>query len=441
MTSFASAGKTNRCLDLLLIGLIVCGFMCVAEFGPKNATLSNWLQPDFRNHLGAEYNEIAQAIRGGRGFSDPFGEPTGPTAWMPPVLPCLLSVLYWATHDHEPTVVLLVIAIQGMGVLLTGLVVVSHARQLHHTLVGYLVFTLGCVANFFHLFQRTDDIVLLAPVAWVMWFGFIRAWDGTISVRVAILWGMFGGFSALCSPIFGTAWAILTSLRWLPPIFDWRWGCHSGRMRWICLTIAATSAAVVVTPWTIRNRIVLDRWVPIKSNAMFELWQSQCLDEDGVLDSVSTSQHPWPSSGEARKLYSELGEVRFIEKHRDEVLAAIARAPIDFLDRVFNRWCAASVYYHAYRPNDERMVWPMRFKRVVFALPFLSILAIIALYNGPMEPPVAAALWLYSSILLPYVLISYYDRYAAPLIGLKMLLVVYGFDSVLNWNRSRKRSR
>src|SRR6187399_1135408 len=46
-----------------------------------------------RLHLGAEYFHVARALADGRGFSDPFGEATGPTAWMPPVFPMLLAAL------------------------------------------------------------------------------------------------------------------------------------------------------------------------------------------------------------------------------------------------------------------------------------------------------------------------------------------------------------
>ena len=37
-------------------------------------------------HLGGEYFKIAEALVDGRGYADPFGTPTGPTAWMPPPL-------------------------------------------------------------------------------------------------------------------------------------------------------------------------------------------------------------------------------------------------------------------------------------------------------------------------------------------------------------------
>jgi hypothetical protein len=44
---------------------------------------------------------------------------------------------------------------------------------------------------------------------------------------------------------------------------------------------------------------------------------------------------------------------------------------------------------------------------------------------------VAAAALIYGVFLLPYILISYYERYALPLVGIKMLLVIYGFDTLL----------
>lgn len=36
-------------------------------------------------------------------------------------------------------------------------------------------------------------------------------------------------------------------------------------------------------------------------------------------------------------------------------------------------------------------------------------------------------------LLMPHVLVSYYDRYATPRVGLKMLLVLYGWDALKTW--------
>ncbi len=48
-------------------------------------------------------------------------------------------------------------------------------------------------------------------------------------------------------------------------------------------------------------------------------------------------------------------------------------------------------------------------------------------------------MWIYGAYLLPYVLISYYDRYAMPLLGMKMVLVVYGVDAVIDRLKNRRR--
>src|ERR1700730_15122538 len=40
--------------------------------------------------FGGEYYHIATALGSGRGYADPFGPQTGPTAWMPPVLTWIL---------------------------------------------------------------------------------------------------------------------------------------------------------------------------------------------------------------------------------------------------------------------------------------------------------------------------------------------------------------
>ena len=60
--------------------------------------------------LGAEYFNIARSLAAGRGFRDPFNDLTGPTAWMPPVLPLIEAGLLWACGDDRDTVVDLQVA-------------------------------------------------------------------------------------------------------------------------------------------------------------------------------------------------------------------------------------------------------------------------------------------------------------------------------------------
>src|SRR5882672_4190589 len=44
--------------------------------------------------FGWEMGRIGAALASGRGFSDPFGPPTGPTAWEPPLYPYLVAGVF-----------------------------------------------------------------------------------------------------------------------------------------------------------------------------------------------------------------------------------------------------------------------------------------------------------------------------------------------------------
>ena len=392
-----------------------------------------WLQQDMSGHLGAECDSIAQAIVAGRGFSDPFQEPSGPTAWMPPVLPYLTAAVYWLTGNNRSYVIDFFVTLHAIAVLLMGWIVIRQARRLQITLFGYVVLITGLSANFHQLFQTTHDSGLLLLVVSILWIGIVKYWDRLQSARNAILWGIFGGIIALCSPAIGFAWSAITSARLLLNR-DGKIGQRIGY-----LILSALMAMVIVTPWTIRNRVVLGKWIPIKPNGMYELWQSQCLDDDGVLDWEACSFHPWPSAGEQRQRYKDVGEIAFIEEKGEIAKASIRMAPMTFVNRVANRWFASCIYYSPFYAEYELYTWPILFKRLVFPIPWLSILLVLAIRKSPLSPEILAAIWICVLCLIPYILISYYERYATPLLGMKLLLVVFAIDAI--WPSRRPKNR
>ncbi len=70
------------------------------------------------------------------------------------------------------------------------------------------------------------------------------------------------------------------------------------------------------------------------------------------------------------------------------------------------------------------LFFPMWLNRLVWPLPAIAVFLLLA--SLPVLPRAAgAALAIYAVSLAPYVLVSYYDRYAAPLLGMKMLIVLY----------------
>src|SRR5262249_11982433 len=79
--------------------------------------------------LGTECFNIAQALRAGRGFADPFQQPTGPTAWMPPLLPGILAGLLWVCDGDRDAVTTVAIFLQAVVVTGTGFLVLALGRQ------------------------------------------------------------------------------------------------------------------------------------------------------------------------------------------------------------------------------------------------------------------------------------------------------------------------
>jgi hypothetical protein len=141
--------------------------------------------------------------------------------------------------------------------------------------------------------------------------------------------------------------------------------------------------------------------------------------------------HPWLSAGEQRDEYVSVGESQFIARRWPKVTQSVAKDPVDTLYRIENRLIAACLWYHATEREIQQETSIMTLKRTAFALPFVGLVIVLAFRKGTLENPIAASFWIYIVYLLPYAAISYYERYSLPLLGVKMLLVVYGVDTIM----------
>lgn len=351
------------------------------------------------------------------------GIQTGPTSWMPPVLPSLMAGLYWVGWGSESFVIHCMLLANAFAVFVSSCIVLRQARKMQMVVIGYVVLIGGLTANFHQLFQSTSDTALLMLVVNLIWLGIVNSKAKVYRFPVAVSWGLFGGFCALCSPVVGGVWAVLTSIKLLPQ-----------KTNLAPFAIAVAMSILVVAPWTIRSRMLLGAWVPIKSNGLYELWQSQCVDNEGVLDSRTLFDQPFSGYSTQRKRYQELGEIAFIEEKGAIAKRSIYDNPREFATRIANRWSAACLFYTPMKSVDEHPGGglPIFWKRIVFPLPVISLLIVLILRAVPFEPELwsAASIWFFA--LLPYIVISYYDRYATPLVGMKMLIVIFGLHTLVS---------
>ncbi len=386
------------------------------------------------DHLGAEYYLIAKSIVQGQGFANPFPERTGPTAWMPPVLPVILAGIIWLGEGDKDFVMAVFVFLQVFALLVTGLIVLALAQQtgrLVGALVALVLFLfLGLVCHFHLAYQFTHDcwLVMLAldlVIAGFCWFRPLDSWQR------AIAWGAVGGFCAHINPVVGFAWGVFSCLLGL------------GKRAWIPLGVTVLVGGLTLAPWTIRNYLVFGRLIPIKSNLAYELYQSQILVQDGVLRAGTFGSHPYAAAGRERQEYKQMGEIPFLEKKKQLFWNSVWEDPEDFCDRVARRFLVTTLWYEAFdRSEETKRPFVFWMCRLTYPLPFLAMLLLIftGISGNPLNRAQIAVIAVYLLYLMPYAAVSYYERYSFPLIGAKVLLVFWGFDRLLGfipWKRFR----
>ena len=374
-------------------------------------------------NLGGEHFHIARALTQGEGFAHPFDRPTGPTAWHPPILPLVLAGLLWVSGGDRDIVMAVVIILQMLILVGTGTMVLALVRRTTHCIgpgVAAAVFFAALLADFHGWFQETEDYWLVLfcvdlVVAGLYWRRPLQR------PGPAALWGLFGGLCAMVNPIVGFVWGVMSLVDGLR------------RRAWSRLTIAALMAGLTLAPWTIRNYLVFGRWIPIKSNLMYELYQSQCMQADGLLQRKTFSKHPFCSNTRECEEYNRLGEIAYLDHKGDKFIAAVAADPADFLKRAAHRFLGATLWFTPLdREKEARRPWVLLAKRVLHPLPFLGLgILLLTWFSQPLQWAQWAAIGIYVFYLLPYVVISYYQNYAWPLVGVKVLLVLWATDRLL----------
>jgi hypothetical protein len=378
-------------------------------------------------HLGAEYYNIAIALAEGRGFSDPFAELSGSTAWMPPAYPALLaallSVLRTRVFVADAIVYLTIVSLTGAGVIVFH-IAKSYATGISPWL-GVGLYLVWILVYYDWFFTMTHDIWLLTLLLSLMlWQVFRYCSNGSAS---AWAWGVLGGIVTLSSPALAATWYVLSGTAFV----------RLHRLRG-SLLFAVALAACMTGPWLVRNELVFHRLIPMKANVFYEAYYANYQDDDGIYDG-DFKDHPFgtPSS---RFRYARMGEVAFIEEQRQKFFAAFADDPGRYLQNVARRALAVTVHYVPLKVA-QRHGLPLWLERIVYVLPFAGLLLAWRM-RGSVRRVLAPITLLWGFYLLPYVLVAFYLRYIMPVAPLLALFMFFGVDHIVSVARvSMARSR
>jgi hypothetical protein len=275
---------------------------------------------------------IAAHIAQEEGFSSPYeGTPVLPSAQQPPLYPLLLAAIFKLFGVYSQNSAGVVVGINALlGAIIAVLILLVGCRHFSAgagLLAGW-IWALWPTIAATDLLQGTYTLSALVVMGWLL----ALPWALKSSAMKALLLGLGLGLSALLNP---------TLLLLLPA------SCAFLRRKWKYVLVTMAGTLIMVTPWIVRNYFALGHFVPLRDNFGLELYLGNHPGMDPKSNSCEsplcegTSDYR-NSDYPARdpKLFSELGEVEFMQKKQQQAMEYIRAYPGQFAVRSLKRLLA-----------------------------------------------------------------------------------------------------
>jgi len=376
--------------------------------------------------FGWETGRIARSIALGHGFSSPFVEGTGPTAWLAPLYPYLLAGVFKIFGVYTTSSAIAILSINSVFSALTILPIFHIARRTFGMRAGWL----------------SGWLAALFPYAW--YWAIKWAWEtslATLLLACVFLQSMrmAGGTWAERNPwetspatgwrdwlLFGLLWGLLalvnpSLLVWLPLAGLWllleQLQSKPARVVLINVLISALVFLALLSPWVVRNYRVFQRFIPVRGNFWVELRLGNADDAMGLWRFWA---HPSSNVIELNT-YEEMGEVAYVQMKKQEVLNFIRSHPRKFAALCVRR----AVFFWYGTPRDTGMEVLTESRNLGFLLSSILAFGGLAVMWRRHNP----ATFLYGSLLLAAPFVYYltfpHPRYRAP-IEPEMLILMVG---------------
>jgi hypothetical protein len=380
----------------------------------------------FPDHFeyGWEMGRVARSLVAGHGYADPFGPPTGPTAWIGPLYPLLIALVFKLT---------------GIYTLLSAWILLA-INSLANALI---VFPMAAIAR--RCFPRSAGRTV---TRWAVWLWAL--YPAAMQYAVRWVWEM-----SVSTLLFTCAFALTLRLRAQPPesqralrdwaIFGLLWGAIAlsnpalvlflpfaglwalagrGWPPLRSLTEPMVSALVfcaVLTPWTVRNTRVFHHFVPLRANFGAELALGNGPGATGLLMEY---YHPAKDPAQLR-LYRRLGEYRYAQVRGELAWQTIAGDPALFVRNTLRR--IYFLWFGLPAPGSSRAT--SFFRSLNYGL--ISTTGLLGLCLALRRRLFGAWLMAFAFLTLPavYYFVTAHARFRHPLEPLIVLLTVYLFQS------------
>jgi 4-amino-4-deoxy-L-arabinose transferase-like glycosyltransferase len=411
----------------LLLKIVLIGFLLRVAGMVLFHTYSAKLEFDESGH-------IAAALATGRGFSDPFGAPTGPTAWLAPAWPYLLSRYFVLFGAY------------------------SRAAIVAALLLNCAFSAVTCIPIYFSALysfgERTarQSAWVWALFPYTMYWGFRSIWDTALSALLLTLlfmmtlqlaegrgtWAIFA-WPIFAWPIYGFLWGIagLTNtaqLAFLPFAGIWIcWRRHRQERTFLRdATVGAILFFATIGPWLVRDYRTFHKFVPIRGNFGVEFH----------LGNSPTAQGDWqfylhPSQNfEEFNRYREMGEPAYVKSKLRQALQFVHDEPARFAYLSFARF----FYFWTEPPHAEK------YRGIYEAKTFLFLCATVSAFWGlgiamrQRLPGATLYLLLFLSYPTVYYITFILTRYRSPIEPEMLMLIVFLISQLRDWDARHNRN-
>lgn len=298
-----------------------------------------------------EVSSIAAHLARGQGFSSPFLRDTGPTAWVGPIYPFLVAIVFKAFGIYTNRSALVILALQCMLAATTGVAIYALAKRTVGERIGLWAAWIWTLSPIFFrwpaswIWDFAASALLLALIL-------IVTLDTAESRRPKHwLWlGLLWGITALTNP------ALLSVL---PFSYGYALAGPNRRREVKNALFSVALCLAIVSPWAIRNEIVFGHPVFLRSNFWFEFHLGNYHYSNGM---GYFGFHPGSNPRELRK-YAELGEQEYIRQAKEQALNFVRQYPCEFLDLTLHRtlwfWDGTPLLYQAQEWWQPWEFWPL----------------------------------------------------------------------------------
>jgi len=301
---------------LALVLALALRLALVAATGMLRAPEEAWAR-------GYEVGAAARAIAEGRGLADPFGEATGPSAAVGPLVPCLVAIpaRIFGTLSPEPWRALVLLSVVASALISPALLLL--ARQLTAERAGLLaafawalhpvgIFGIPWQATMVYALLLTLMLAALAVVERDLRASLPEAWRSACWLALAAGAALFQ--EPLALP-FLLAWAFIRTITLR----------HRPMLR-LMPAVVLTITALLVTPWLVRNSRDVGVAAP-RSWAGPELWLGAMA---GPGEAPAIRLHPSRNLRERQHL-AEVGEAAYAREKMREAVRLVRERPLRYI--------------------------------------------------------------------------------------------------------------